>query len=262
MMTIGVYTLTDRFTGKFYVGSSQNVENRLKEHMSALHCGYHANVNLQTLWNSGRVALLENVFPTETREEAFLLEQDFIDRFKDSDLLLNIGLGTFGGDNLSRHPNREEIVKKLKDGLAAYLGGLTPLERKLLHSQPGAKNGMWGRTHTAEARAKVAEANRGNQYCLGKKASDEARRKISEFAKTRTGEKNPFFGKTHSEETKAKWKGRNAGVVPANAMRVKIGDEVYSSATEAARHLDLSVGTIINRIRNRSGRYGEYSYVT
>jgi len=44
----------------------------------------------------------------------------------------------------------------------------------------------------------------GNQYRKGVHLSEEAKKKLSTFAKTRTGDKNSMFGRCHLEETKKK----------------------------------------------------------
>jgi hypothetical protein len=61
----------------------------------------------------------------------------------------------------------------------------------------GEDNGMHGKTHTPEAKLKIAEAE------IGFKHSEESKRKMSESV---LGEKNHFYGKHHTEETKKKHK--------------------------------------------------------
>lgn len=43
---------------------------------------------------------------------------------------------------------------------------------------------------------------RVSELLKGRKRSEETKRKISEYGKTRIGEKNPFYGRRHTEETK------------------------------------------------------------
>lgn len=78
-------------------------------------------------------------------------------------------------------------------------------------SRLGAKN-------SETAKKKVAMANKGNKYCLGRKVSDEAKEKIRQhnigrkksketIEKLRSrskGDKNPMHGKTHSQTAKNK----------------------------------------------------------
>lgn len=78
---------------------------------------------------------------------------------------------------------------------------------------------------------------------------------VSARAKLRTGEKNPFFGRKHSERTKKIISEAHLGIKPPN-MRKIIADGVeYESLTDAARSMDVWVGTILNRVRSKNYNY-------
>ena len=262
MKIIGTYTLTDVKTGKFYVGSSGDVEKRFKRHYSDLQAQRHHCPGLQELWNSNG-ALRQTVYPTESREDAFELEQDILDRFKDAQQLLNVGMSVRGGDNLTRHPRRDEIVESIKRSIVQKLVSLTPLEKKQLFGNPGSRNGMYGKTHTVEVRAKLAELHRGNKYCLGLKRSDEQRRQISEMAKARVGHLNAFHGKKHSDETKLRLSeiARARGDLPGNSKPVSVNGVLFESLTEASRQLQVSPALMVYRIRSKLPKYKDYFYV-
>lgn len=50
-MTIGIYKITNITDGKFYIGSSTNIERRFVEHTNALNKNKHHNPHLQAVWN-------------------------------------------------------------------------------------------------------------------------------------------------------------------------------------------------------------------
>jgi group I intron endonuclease len=263
MEIIGTYILTDTKTKKFYVGSSGNIKKRIKRHIKDLINGTHHCSNLQNVWRDDS-SLIETVFPTKTREEAYLLEQDIINRFSNSSDLLNIGLGVRGGDNLTKNPNRTEILVRIKEGLIKTLNGLTPLERKTIYGRVGNKNGMWGQTHTVEAHASMSKAKIGQVMRSGFTLSPEHKKILSEYAKTRTGDKNPFFGRTHSAEVKKRLsdiaKAKNK--LPANIRGVEADGVSYISVTDAARKLGISPALIIYRINSKLDKYSAYRYVS
>jgi group I intron endonuclease len=264
---IGAYTLTDSKTGKFYVGSTKDIAQRVDRHFKELRENRHHCKPLQDLWNGSKVHLVISEYATESREEAYFLEQDIIDRYQDSPLMLNVGMGVRGGDNLSRNPDREAILARIKESLLERLEHMTPLEKRLMYGKPGERNGMWGRTHTPEARAKISEANLGVTRRSGFTLSEEHRKMISEHAKTRTGKKNPFFGKHHSDETKQlnseKAKQRVAdGFIPGNARKVTVDGKEYPSVTEAARQLGIGAALVIFRINSANPKFSSYQYLT
>ena len=47
----GVYQIKNLINGKLYIGSSIDVDKRLKSHFSALDKGCHNNAYLQNAWN-------------------------------------------------------------------------------------------------------------------------------------------------------------------------------------------------------------------
>jgi len=84
---IGVYRITNTITDRVYIGSSVDINRRIKEHSYKLSMGRHANVHLQSSWNKHGAAafifepLLE--CSVETRAER---EQRFVDAYVLHDL--------------------------------------------------------------------------------------------------------------------------------------------------------------------------------
>lgn len=80
----------------------------------------------------------------------------------------------------------------------------------------GIENGMYGKTHTLEARKKMSEARIGKpSWNKGKHFSKESRKKMSESKKASyIKENHPNFGKHLSEETKRKISESHKGKEP------------------------------------------------
>lgn len=262
MGEIGTYVLTHVTSRKFYVGSSGQLTKRIDRHYRELNSKKHHNKPLQDLWD--KCPKLEiSFFYTETRDDAYNLEQDLLDRYKSSDELLNIGITVKGGDNLTRNPNRKEIVEKILKSLKEKLKVLTSLERKLLYGRPGKKNGMFGRKHTEKTRKQMSLKKKGKPGIKGRKASPEVRARLSLMASKRIGVKNPFFGKKHTEEYKKRMseKIKTLGLKPPNSRKVSVDGVEYESLTEGARQLGIGPALMFYRLKSKKDKYSGYQYI-
>lgn len=258
---IGAYILFHDKTGWFYIGSSQDIKHRYTLHRSQMRCGTHPSAKMKELWKISPHFTIECFF-TETREDAFVLEQAMILENLDNPMLVNIGLGVRGGDNFTRHPERDKIIEKRVETQRRIIREMSGEDRKARWSMPGEKNPMYGKTHSVEARSKISKANKGNKTFLGKKHTTEARRLLSEHAKRRTGNKNHFYGKHHSDATKQKIREIHLGRVPTNVRPVSIDGVVYPSLTEAGRKLGKNTTVILHRVKSKNPKFSEYRWTS
>lgn len=251
------YVITDLHTGSYYVGSTGELDKRLDRHERELSTGRHHNQLLQQLFDVGH-EMRVSTHEFDTREEAYACEDHLIRRGALNKRCLNIGSSAIGGDNLTRHPERDSIIARMADMTRKRMESLSEEERVRLYSRSGEANGMFGRNHTAEAKKRISELNRGNAYAKGRVCSDEQRQRLSEFASSRTGERNPFFGRKHSQETRKKISEARKGNVPPNTLSVIIDGVVYPSLAEAGRQLGIPVPTVHYRIKSKNPKYSGY----
>src|SRR5574343_497005 len=206
---------------RVYVGSSSHIEKRLKRHKSDLSKNMHHSVLMQREWNISSKKLSHEIYIFNEREEAYELEQFLLDELLEHGKLYNIGRSVKGGDNLTYNPNKAFIVDNIGKAVAKRIKELTTVERIKMFARNGSVNGMYGKTHTPEALAKMKlTAHLGGLKNIGRKHSFEMKAKLSAIAKTRTGSKNPFFGKEHSEETKKLLSSKLKGLIPPNRIPV------------------------------------------
>lgn len=70
-----------------------------------------------------------------------------------------------GGDNITNNPNKAEIIKRMKDGLNKRYQNMSEEKRiQIADCFKAEKNGMYGKTHTAEARERISLAKKGCRY--------------------------------------------------------------------------------------------------
>lgn len=111
----GIYKITNKNNGKFYIGSSKHLDRRWWEHQNDLIKNEHINPKLQHAWNyhgknSFEFTILEKVDETKLFER----EQFYLDMFKPSQIGYNISDKACGGDNFTNHPDKIAILEKMK----------------------------------------------------------------------------------------------------------------------------------------------------
>lgn len=262
---IGVYKISNTLCpeGKYYIGYSCNINRRWGIHKSTLRGGKHCNIRMQRAYEKygSECFDYEILQECENEEEAKNVELSYLEDLTIRDKLYNLHYNSSGGDLMTYHPNKEQIIERMKNTQKEQISKMTKEERQERWGQNGEKNGMYGRTHTDEVKRLCSEMHKGNTYCLGKKASQETKDKLSVIASERLGEKNPFFGKQHSEETKQKIREKNKGRLPPNVREVIINRETYISATEAGKQLNVCTATILHRIKSPNPKFANYFYV-
>jgi len=82
-MTCGIYKIENTVNGKVYIGSSNNIDKRFKDHLNSLNKNKHHSRKLQNAYNKYG----EDVFKHETliicsNEDKYVYEQIAIDYFK------------------------------------------------------------------------------------------------------------------------------------------------------------------------------------
>jgi group I intron endonuclease len=238
---IGIYRIKNLRNNKCYYGSSKNIEKRFKTHLRQLKKGKHHNKHLQRSWDKHG----ENYFVFEVVEECnetVLLELE--QKYLDSNPEFNIGIKSSGGDNLTKNPNREHIVRKMGKSVRKRYELMSKDERIEKHSKPMDKNPNWkGGTSFkyCECGVKISPINNSCINCRDK-----------------SGANNPFYGKKHSQETKNKLSEIRKGKKPTNMKQVIIENIIYESISEASRQTGVPSPTILWRINSKNKKYENY----
>lgn len=248
-------------TGHFYIGSTGQFDKRINNHFNQLRSGTHHNLNLQKAWNESTGDFLISSIPVSSRDEAYQLEEESINRAFNSPrktFLTNIGIHSRGGNNLSNHPKREEIIHNRIISLRKYMSSLSPEEKMQTYGKPGTQNPMFGKNHSDETKRKISDHNKGHSYNKGCKLSSEHVEKIRIRQRLRTGAKNSFYGKKHSNSTKAKLRSKLLGKLPINLRPITADGLEFKSCADAARYFNISQSLVTYRIK--SNKYPSWSY--
>ena len=226
---IGIYKISNLLDGKCYYGSSSNISKRFAQHLKTLRRGTHHNIHLQRAW----IKYGEDAFAFEIVEECDMdvlleIEQKYLDLLPE----YNIGIKSSGGDNLTKNPNKDVIIKKMTESIKKRYNLMTDEEIKEKHSQPMETNPNWkgGLTYS---------------YCeCGVRKKPKA--KTCNRCRNRSGYNNPFYGKTHSKETKAKLReyAKNRTTKPSNSRKVMVDGVLYQTGHEAAKAFGITRGLV------------------
>lgn len=164
-MNSGIYTITNLFNNKMYVGMSKNIKNRLCHHKAELRGNYHINEFLQKSWNKyGAENFLFEVL--EECEEQFLCSQEHY-----WCNMLNTHDMKYGYNLLPTHPYCLNLSSKfIREKISKKLTGRKLSEEHKLKI----KYNSLGKKHTEKSKKLISINN------LGKKRTDLTKKKISE----------------------------------------------------------------------------------
>lgn len=134
---IGIYKITCIANGKVYIGSSNNISKRIKEHYNNLRKQKHINIYFQRLWNKyGENTFIAEVIITCIEEYRFKLEQWFLTNTSNK---INLSETVVVNEG---QPLKESTKKKISDKLKQINPPHRDAHIRAVGTLNGAKNGM------------------------------------------------------------------------------------------------------------------------
>lgn len=181
----GIYRIRNVVSGRFYIGSSEDIYRRFEAHRQKLRKGNHTNVGLQASWSKhGEDIFKFDVLQRVPLEELRTVERNMLVPLLSHPLCCNMHDETYVFPRTGRRHSEEtkdKISAKVQAALAAGRGGkFIPSEEtraKMSTSLQGNQNAK-GHVRTEEHRQKLSEATKGNQNWLGKAHTEESRLKM------------------------------------------------------------------------------------
>lgn len=249
---IGVYKISNTLCpeGKYYIGYSSHIRRRWNNHKRDLKNEKHINMYLQRAYNKYGTECFtyEILHECETKEEAQEYETSYLQDLTIRDKLYNLLYDSIGGDTITHHPNREEILRKNKilrqlhpqtscrkdapiviDGI--NYSGITEAG-KILNIRPT----------TINDRIYSSSPNFINYHFLDEKKQAEALNK----------------GLIRIKNKKKKHKEFSTG----KGVPILIDNIYYSSFADAAKVFNLDASTISKRVKSKNKLYSNYQYAT
>lgn len=194
----GIYAIVNTISGKMYVGSAVNIDQRWAVHRHSLREGKHHSRHLQRAWDKhGADAFALNILVVCEKADLIAREQEHIDLLKpayNSAPKAGNCLGVRWSDEARA---RHSLVQKANPTFKGRKHSPETLA-KMRESQTGRPSPTKGKTRDPEAVAKTAAAHRG------RKRSEETRAKIAAKAKGR-----PFV--RHNDDYRAKLSAASKG---------------------------------------------------
>lgn len=202
-MKCGIYVIQNKITGDCYFGQSVNVYKRLNGHLVCLTQGHHDNSRLLHAFSKyGRDNFIFAVILYCEQSELTHYEQLCVDTFQSTYNLSRECVNSRKGMKSS-----EETKRKLREAWK-HRKVRSPSEetrRKI------AAAGM-GRKLSDEARRKVSAAMIGNTHTKGRKLSDAHKAKIA----------NVWKGRKHTDEARMRLRESHLGHVMSDQCKEKL----------------------------------------
>ena len=195
----GIYKITNTQNGKFYVGSSVQIESRIFRHLSMLRKGAHKNAHLQSAFAMyGEAAFDFSLLEACDKSVLLVKEQHHIDTMLPEYNICKIAGNTSG---VLHTPESKAKMTAANMGNKRMLGRTHTEETKQKLRTKAVL-----RSHTEEVKAKISNALRGNTYTLGKKLSCEHVAKVAESSlRMWNGEDKQARRLAASDRAKARW---------------------------------------------------------
>lgn len=178
----GIYKITNVVNGKFYIGSSNNLKKRKREHFWSLDKGNHVNAHLQRAYDKyGKDSFEFDVLEFLNNDENLLeIEQFYIDTTDCCNLSVGYNINEYAVGGGLKGENNPNFGKKMSEEQKEKI-------RKTLLGH-----------HVSETTKKLMSANRKGKmvgkdnHNFGKPRTKEQKERHSEMLKGRfLGDKNP-----------------------------------------------------------------------
>ena len=268
---IGIYCILNIVNNKKYIGSSKNISNRFNQHIRCLKNNTHVNIKLQRAFIKYGISNLKlKILELCDKSKLYEREQFYLDTIKPFQHNgYNICMTSCGGDNLTNHPNRNNIIKRITNTVHNTYANMSEYDKTQKFGNRSDVNNAnfgnhWNNIQKKKQSKIMKEYYSKNDHIAKNKTFDELygkeqanikKIKISEFAKTRIGGKNGFYNKRHTNKTKAIISAKNKNNIPLNRMLFTINEILYYGLYDAEKKTGINYSTIQYRLKSTNHTY-------
>lgn len=170
--TIGIYCIKNLVNNKIYIGQSTCIEKRWSDHLNSLRKNCNDNRCLQEDWNKyGESSFSFCLLESCSKDELDGRESFYISQLKANEKDIGYNFTSGGKQGFKHNPELLKLESKIhkqkyednpelrEQRRVNALKQWSNPEIKAKHM--GENNGMYGKTHTEEARRKISEKAKG-----------------------------------------------------------------------------------------------------
>jgi group I intron endonuclease len=278
----GIYKIINIINGKFYIGSSEHLERRKKEHFRELKSNRHSNKKLQHAYNkygadSFNFEIIEYV---KDIDSLFNIEQKWLDELRPYDRGVGYNIAMYTTSGMRGRKHTAEAKKKMSEcrlGEKNYnFGKKMPRDAvEKMRIKISGKNSVWyGRKHTEEELNKMSDGslNKRPIICI---ETGEIFDKISDACIDNNLDVSDILkvcNKNRKSSGGYHWAfledwGKNPTpedyIIP-NSRHVKIYcielDIIFDTIEDAARYLDVYPSNISGMLRDKHNAVKGYHF--
>ena len=159
----GIYVIVNRRDGKYYLGSSVNIDKRWREHKRLLKLNKHHSKPLQNAYNKYGISCLNYiVFLICPKEDLLFFEQLCLDAGRPKYNIAEFANAPMAG----RHHSEETLNKMRKPKSPEHKAKIAAINASTRKGKPLSEShkrnlvGFLGKTHSEESRQKMATSAR------------------------------------------------------------------------------------------------------
>jgi len=159
----GIYKISCTANGKSYIGSSKQIGRRFYLHARDLRLNQHHSPILQRAWNKyGEASFSFDPIIFCSESDLLFYEQRAIDRYESANPKFGMNISPVAGRSAAKcSEERKQKMREDRTGKQIYKNNPERYKFLLTRVRRGEGHPMYGKTHTAEARAKISETHKG-----------------------------------------------------------------------------------------------------